>query len=106
VGQTGGLSCDTLKDVIDEAVHDGHSFAGHSSIGMNLLQDFVDVNGVRFPPPPLPLLVPGTGGLSLAGSLLGSFGGNFGWHSVCLEQLNGEEPQLTSPLYAELYANE
>ena len=73
VGQTGGLSSNTLKDVVDKAVHDGHGLAGDTSVGVHLLQHLVDVDGVRLPPPPLPLLVPGTGGLSLGGGLLGSF---------------------------------
>ena len=46
---------------------------------MHLLQDFVDVDGVRFLSPLLPFLVTGTHGLSLAG-FLGSFGRNFGRH--------------------------
>ncbi len=73
VGQTGGLSSNALKDVVDKAVHDGHGLAGDTSVGVHLLQHLVDVDGVRLPPPPLPLLVPGTGGLSLGGGLLGSF---------------------------------
>jgi len=45
VGQTGSLSSNAFKDVIEKAVHDGHCLlAGDSSIRMNLLQHFVDVN--------------------------------------------------------------
>jgi len=73
VGQTGGLSSNTLKDVVDKAVHDGHSLAGDTSVGVHLLEHLVDVDGVRLPPPPLPLLVPGTGSLGLGGGFLGSF---------------------------------
>ena len=73
VGQTRGLSSNALKDVIHERIHDGHGLAGDTSVGVHLLQHLVDVDGVRLPPPPLPLLVPGTGGLGLGGSLLGSF---------------------------------
>ena len=65
VGQTGSLSGNAFKDVIDKAVHDGHGLAGDSSIRMNLLQHFVDVNGVRLPPPPLLLLVSSSWGLGL-----------------------------------------
>ena len=46
VSQTGSLGSNTLEDVIDEGVHDGHGLAGDASVGMDLLQDFVDVDGV------------------------------------------------------------
>ena len=42
--QTRSLSCDLSEDVINEGVHDRHGFARDSDIGVNLLQDFVDVN--------------------------------------------------------------
>ena len=73
VGKTGGLGGDALEDVVDEGVHDGHSLGADASVGVDLLEDLVDVDGVRFLPPALALLVAGTHGLSLAG-LLGSFG--------------------------------
>ena len=82
VGQTGSLSSDALEDVVDKAVHDGHGLAGNTSVRVHLLQDLVDVDGVRLPPPPLPLLVPRTGGLCLAGGLLGSLRRYLGWHDV------------------------
>ena len=87
--QPAGLSGDTLEDVIHEGVHDGHSLARYTSVWVNLLEDLVDVDGVRFPPPPLPLLVSGTCSLCLAGSLLGSLGCSLWWHSVCTsDELN------------------
>ena len=46
VGQTGSLSCDSLKDVVDKAVHDGHSLAGNTSVGVDLFQHLVDVDAV------------------------------------------------------------
>ena len=52
VGKTGGFGSDTLKDVVDERVHDGHSLGADTSVGVDLLEDLVDVDGVRF----LPLL--------------------------------------------------
>ena len=81
VGQTGSLSCDALEDVVHEGVHDGHGLAGHSSIRVDLLEYLVDVDGIGFPPPPLPLLVSSTCGLCLGGGLLCSFGCSLGWHS-------------------------
>ena len=53
VSKTRSFSGDALEDVINEAVHDAHSLAGDSSVGMDLFQHLVDVNGVRF----LPLLL-------------------------------------------------
>ena len=82
MGQSASLSSNTLEDVIDEGVHDGHGLAGDTSVGVDLLQDLVDVDGVGFPPPPFPLLVSGTGGLCLAGGLLCSLGCSLWWHSV------------------------
>lgn len=73
VSQAGSLSSNTFEDVIHEGVHDGHGLARNTSVWVDLLQDLVDVDGVRLPPPPLALLVSPTGGLCLAGGLLGSF---------------------------------
>nr|XP_034299742.1 uncharacterized protein LOC117681021 [Crassostrea gigas] len=78
LGQTGGLSGNSLKDVIDERIHDAHGLAGNSSVRMHLFQDFVDVDSVGFPPPPALLLVPSSLGLSLGGSFLRTFRSNFG----------------------------
>ena len=73
VGETRGLGGDSLKDVIHERVHDRHGLGRDTGIGVDLLQDLVDVNGVRFLSLLLLFLVAsGTGGLSLAG-LLRSF---------------------------------
>ena len=74
VGETRGLGGDSLEDVIHERVHDRHGLGGDTGVGVDLFQDLVDVDGVRF----LSLLLlflavaSGTGDLSLAG-LLGSF---------------------------------
>ena len=46
VSKAGSFSSDTFENVIDKAVHDGHSFAGDTSIGVNLFQHLVDVDGV------------------------------------------------------------
>ena len=47
VGQSGSLGSDTLEDVVDEGVHDAHGLGGDTSVGVDLLQDLVDVDGVR-----------------------------------------------------------
>ena len=72
VGKTASLSSNALEDVVHERVHDGHGLGGDTGVGVHLLQDFVDVDGVGFFPFPLPLLVAGANGLSLAG-FLGAF---------------------------------
>ena len=80
MGETAGLSSNTLEDVVHEGVHDGHGLAGDASVGVDLLQHLVDVDRVGLPPPPALFLVSGTLGLSLGGGLLGSLGCGFGWH--------------------------
>ena len=72
VSQTGSLSSDSLEDIVDEGVHDGHSLGADSSVRVDLFQDFVDVDGVGFPPPPLLLLLSGPCGLGLGSGLLGA----------------------------------
>ena len=57
VSESGSLSSDSLKDVVDKAVHDGHGFAGNTSVWVHLFQYFVDVDAVRFLPLPPPFLV-------------------------------------------------
>ena len=56
VGQTRRLTGDAFKDVVDERVHDGHGLGRDTSVGVYLLQYFVDVNGVAFLPLALLLL--------------------------------------------------
>ena len=64
VGQTGCFSCNTLEDVVDKGVHDSHSLAGNSGVGVHLLQNFVHVNAkALFVPPPSLLLAVDRGGL-------------------------------------------
>ena len=57
VGQARGLSGNALKDVVHEGVHDAHGLAGDTSLGVDLLQDFVDVDGVTLLASPVTLLV-------------------------------------------------
>ena len=55
----GGLKGDLLEDITDEGVHDVHGSLGDTSLGVNLLEDSVDVDGESL------------GSLSLDGVLLG-----------------------------------
>jgi len=79
VGKAGGLSGDPLKDVIDKGVHDRHGLGADASVGVHLLEDLVDVDGVRLLPLlfALPLVSLGNGLLGLA-AFLGSHSGGFG----------------------------
>ena len=79
VSQAGSLASDTLEDIVNEGVHDAHGLAGDTSVGMDLLHDLVDVDGVAFLPPPVPLLLVSAG---LLGALLSSFRCNFGRHDL------------------------
>ena len=81
VGQTGSLSGDPGEDVVDKGVHDAHGLGGDTGVGVHLLQDLVDVDGVGLLPLSLALLLVslGDGLLGLAG-LLGSLSRGFGRH--------------------------
>ena len=46
--ESGGLTGDALEDVADEGVQHGHGFLGDSGLGVDLLEDTVDVHGERF----------------------------------------------------------
>ena len=71
VGQAGRFGGDTFEDIVDEGVHDAHGLGGHTGIGVDLFQDLVDVDGIRF----LTLL----GALLIAlGNILGGFSGLLG----------------------------
>ena len=81
VGQAGGLSGDSFEDVVDERVHDAHGLGRDASVGVDLLQHLVDVDGIRFLPSLLLLLLITLGdGLGSLSRLLGSFSRNFWWH--------------------------
>lgn len=73
VSETGGLGGNAFEDVVDEAVHDAHGLRRHASVGMDLLQHLVDVDGVAFLPALLLLLLVALDDvlLSLAGFLRG-----------------------------------
>jgi len=42
-GELPRLRGDSVEDVVDEGVHDGHALLGDTGIGMDLLEDLVDV---------------------------------------------------------------
>ena len=47
-GELSSLTSNALEDVIDERVHDRHSLLADTGIGVDLLENLVDVGGVRF----------------------------------------------------------
>lgn len=88
--QLGGLGGDSLEDVVDKGVHDGHGLLGDTGVRVGLLQDLVDVGGVGLLSGLGSLLGLGGGGGLLAGGLLlgGSLGCYFLFclrcHGVCV----------------------
>jgi hypothetical protein len=69
-GELGSLGSDTLEDVVDEGVQDGHGTVGDTSVGVDLLQDLVDVGGVGLLAGLGPLLLVARGRGLLASILL------------------------------------
>lgn len=83
VSQAGGFSGDALENVVHKAVHDRHGLAGNSGIGMNLLQNFVDVNGIALLPLLLTIFLVSLGDVfRRLSSLLDGFTAGFGCHSA------------------------
>lgn len=83
MGQAGCFSSNALKDVVDERVHDAHGLGGDASVRVDLLQHFVDVNGVALFPALVPLLIAFLLGLchSFLGALFRGRGGlRWLWH--------------------------
>ena len=80
MSQLGSLGSNPFEDVIDERVHDAHGLWRYTGVGMNLLQHFVDIDGVRF----LPFLAPLLGTIALRGfglsGFLRTFTRDFGRH--------------------------
>lgn len=73
VGQSRRFGGDSIEDVVHEGIHDRHGLAGDTGVGMDLLEDFVDVDGEGFLPALLPLFFV-TGSYSFLG-LTGLFNG-------------------------------
>ena len=44
-GELTGLNEGAVEDVGDEGVHDGHALLGDTAVGVDLLEDLVDVGG-------------------------------------------------------------
>ena len=79
VSKTTGLGSDPLKQILGHGVEDARGLGVETSVGVDLLQNPLDVDGVgRLPPPSLPLLL-----VSLDGRVSNSAGWlsrNLGWH--------------------------
>lgn len=69
--QLGGLRGEALEDVLDERVQDGHGLVGDTGVGVDLLQDTVNVGGVGLLADLAALLLVA----GLAGRLAGLLGG-------------------------------
>ena len=84
----GSLAGAAAEDVRDEGVHDRHGLLGDARVRVHLLEDFVDVHGVRLSPLLGPLLA--SLGLLLAWGLLrrhfagGGGGGDWCFSDCCL----------------------
>jgi hypothetical protein len=65
-GEPGGLTGETLKEVVDEGVHDGHGLGGDTGVRVHLLEHLVDVGGVGL------LALGAAGALATLGGLAGS----------------------------------
>ena len=89
MSQAGRFASDALKDVVDERVHDAHSFAGDSSVWVNLFQHFVNVDSIAFLSLSSLLLLTIADSLSLSGFLLTFLSCNFGSHCFGLKRSNG-----------------
>jgi len=81
VGESGRFGGDPFEDVVHERVHDGHGLRADSGVGVNLLEDLVDVAGVGLLPLPFALLVSSASCFLGLGGLFGSLGRRFGRHS-------------------------
>jgi len=68
-GKLGGLSGDALEDIVDERVQDRHGAVGDTSVGVDLLENLVDVRAVGLLAGLARLLLVAGG----SGSLLASF---------------------------------
>ena len=73
--QSRSFRSNSFKDIVDERVHDRHSLGRDTGVGVDLFQDFVDVDGEGFfPLGSSDLLLVRRGGLF--DSFFGTFGGS------------------------------
>jgi len=72
--ESGGFTGDSLEDIVDEGVHDAHGLLGDTGLGVDLLEDSVDIDGEGFDS----LLVSGGSSLSGDSFLSGSAGSGLG----------------------------
>ena len=76
--ESGGLTGDSLENVVDEGVHDAHGLLGDAGLGVDLLEDSVDVDSEGLDS----LLVSGGAGSGLLGALGGGTGCGSGHFEV------------------------
>jgi len=75
-GKLSSLSGNAFEDIVDKGVHDGHTLLRDTGIGVDLLQDLVNVRGVALHSLlGLSRTTSLLGGGSLLGTLAGSLGG-------------------------------
>ena len=87
VGKSGGFARDAFENIVNERVHDGHGFAGDSSVGMDLLHHLVDIDGeALLSLLPAFLLVGGADGLLGLSGFLDGFSRGCGRHCNVLER--------------------
>ena len=95
VGKLAGLGSNPFEEIVDERVHDAHGLGGDTGVGVHLLQDLVDVDGIGLLPLALPLLLvalgDGLGGLARLGS---SLSGGLGRHG---DGLGGSAVLIADP---------
>jgi len=102
VGQTAALRSDALKKVVHEGVHDGHGLGGDSSVGMDLLQNLVDVDSVGLLPLVLAFLVVALGNVLLGfPRLLGCLSTGLWWHGDCLIERCKKETMRSAQKFRE-----
>src|ERR1700761_2094199 len=74
------FSSNTFENIINETVHDTHGFTGDTSVRMDLLQHFVDVDSITFLTLTFLLFVALRNVLLSLTGFLCSFSACFWWH--------------------------